>query len=123
MTVARFPDDAAPAEWRQPVVALGNFDGLHRGHKRIIDRVCRHARERHGTALVLTFNPHPPRVVRPDRAPPLLMTLDQRIEALVQAGLDGVAIVAFTPELARWSPERFVETVLVEWLHVAEVWV
>ena len=71
----------------------------------------------------MTFDPHPPRVVRPDKAPPLLMTKAQKLEALEQAGVQGVAIVRFTHELSQWDPEMFVRTVLVEWLHVSEVWV
>jgi riboflavin kinase / FMN adenylyltransferase len=121
--VARFPDDARPARWHQSVLALGNFDGLHRGHIKIIERVRRVAAERGGTSLVLTFDPHPPRIVRPDKAPLLLMTLDQKIEALAKAGVQGCAIVRFTHELSRWEPETFVKTVLVDWLRVAEVWV
>jgi riboflavin kinase/FMN adenylyltransferase len=62
-------------------------------------------------------------VLRPDKAPPLLMTKAQRIDALGRAGVDGVAVVRFTPELSQWDPETFVRTVLVEWLHVSEVWV
>jgi riboflavin kinase/FMN adenylyltransferase len=105
------------------VLALGNFDGLHRGHVKIIDRVKRRASERSATSVVMTFDPHPPRVVRPEKAPPLLMTKAQRLEALEEAGVQGVAVVRFTPELSRWDPETFVRTVLVEWLRVAEVWV
>ena len=123
MDVARFPDDPRPPRWHKPVLALGNFDGLHRGHTKIIERIRRVAAERGATALVLTFDPHPPRVVRPDKAPPLLMTLPQKIEALEKAGVQGVAIVRFTHELSQWEPETFVRTVLVDWLHVGEVWV
>ena len=123
MDIIHFPDDPRPARWHQPVLAFGNFDGLHRGHAKIIDRVRRRADERGWTASALTFDPHPPRVVRPEKAPPLLMTKDQRLDALAQAGMQGVAIVRFTPELSRWEPERFVHTVLVEWLRVTEVWV
>jgi riboflavin kinase/FMN adenylyltransferase len=123
MDVARFPDDPRPARWHKPVLALGNFDGLHRGHTKIIERVRRVAAERGATSLVLTFDPHPPRIVRPDKAPPLLMTLDQKIEALQRAGIQGVAIVTFTLEVSRWEPDVFVKTVLVDWLRVSEVWV
>jgi riboflavin kinase/FMN adenylyltransferase len=105
------------------VLALGNFDGLHRGHMKIIDRVRRRAGERAGTPAAMTFEPHPPRVLRPDKAPPLLMTAAQKIEALARSGMQGVAVVRFTEDLSRWDPEAFVRTVLVEWLHVAEVWV
>jgi riboflavin kinase/FMN adenylyltransferase len=123
MEVARFPDDPRPLRWHKPVLALGNFDGLHRGHTKIIERVRRVAAERAATSLVLTFDPHPPRIVRPDKAPPLLMTLEQKLEALEKAGIQGVAIVTFTLELSRWEPEHFVKTVLVDWLRVGEVWV
>jgi len=123
MDVIHFPDDPRPARWIKPVLALGNFDGLHRGHRKIIDRVRRVAGERGGTAVVMTFDPHPPRVVRPDKAPPLLMTKAQKLDALARAGVQGAAVVRFTPELSQWDPETFVRAVLVEWLHVVEVWV
>src|SRR5215212_345007 len=71
----------------------------------------------------MTFDPHPPRIVRPDKAPPLIMTKAQRLEAIAAAGVQGTAVVRFTHELSQWDPETFVRTVLVEWLHVAEVWV
>src|ERR671912_856825 len=71
----------------------------------------------------MTFDPHPPRVVRPDKAPPLLMTTEQRLEALGRAGMQGVAVVRFTHDMSQWDPEMFVRTVLVEWLKVVEVWV
>jgi riboflavin kinase/FMN adenylyltransferase len=121
--VIHFPDDARPVRWTQPVLALGNFDGVHRGHRKILERVRRVADERGATSVVMTFDPHPPRVVRPDKAPPLLMTTPQKLEAIAQAGLHGAAIVRFTHDMSRWEPETFVRTVLVEWLRVAEVWV
>ena len=123
MDIIHFPDDARPERWARPVLALGNFDGLHRGHRKILERLRRVASERGATSVVMTFDPHPPRVVRPDKAPPLLMTKAQKLEALAQAGVQGAAIVRFTPELSQWDPETFVRTVLVEWLHVSEVWV
>jgi riboflavin kinase / FMN adenylyltransferase len=123
MDVIHFPEDPRPARWMRPVLALGNFDGVHRGHRKILDRVCRVANERGATAVVMTFDPHPPRVVRADKAPPLLMTTDQKLEAFEAAGLHGAAIVRFTVELSRWDPETFVRSALVDWLRVAEVWV
>ncbi|MGC4084056.1 MAG: bifunctional riboflavin kinase/FAD synthetase [Vicinamibacterales bacterium] len=123
MDVIHFPEDPRPARWSHPVLALGNFDGVHRGHRKILERVRRVASERSATAVVMTFDPHPPRVVRPDKAPPLLMTKAQKLEALAEAGVQGTAIVRFTHELSQWDPETFVRTVLVDWLHVSEVWV
>jgi len=121
--VLHFPDDTRPAWLVHPVLALGNFDGLHRGHLKIIERVRRGAAEHGGTPMAMTFDPHPSRVVRPDKAPPLLMTKEQRIEALEGAGITAVAVVRFTHELSQWDPETFVRTVLAEWLRVSEVWV
>jgi riboflavin kinase/FMN adenylyltransferase len=123
MHVIHYPDDPKPARWHHPVLALGNFDGLHRGHLKIVERVRRAAEERGTTALAMTFDPHPSTIVRPDKAPPLLMTNPQKLDNLARAGMHGVAIVRFTPELAAWDPETFVRSVLVEWLHVSEVWV
>src|SRR3954471_10061179 len=123
MDVIHFPDDRRPPRWVHPVLALGNFDGVHRGHRKILDRLHRVAIERGATAVVMTFDPHPPRVVRPDKAPALLMTTAQKLEAIAQTGVHGAAIVRFTPELSRWEPETFVRRVLVDWLRVSEVWV
>jgi len=121
--VIRFPDDPRPVRWPHPVLAIGNFDGLHRGHVKIIERIRRGASERGGTAVVLSFDPHPPRVLRPDKAPPLLMTPAQKREALARAGVQGLAVVRFSQDLSQWEPEVFVRRVLVDWLRVAEVWV
>jgi riboflavin kinase / FMN adenylyltransferase len=123
METIHFPDDARPPWLVHPVLALGNFDGLHRGHLKIIERVKRGAAEHGGTPMAMTFDPHPPRVVRPDKAPPLLMTKGQRLEALHRAGIACVAVVRFTREFSQWDPETFVRNVLVDWLHVSEVWV
>jgi riboflavin kinase/FMN adenylyltransferase len=123
MDVIHFPDDPRPARWTQPVLALGNFDGVHRGHRKILDRLKRVATEHGATSVVMTFDPHPPRIVRPDKAPPLLMTKAQKLAAIAAMGIQGAAIVRFTVELSHWDPEMFVRTVLVEWLRVSEVWV
>ena len=123
MSIVRFYPDAPKPGWPRPVVALGNFDGLHRGHQQLVDQIRRRAAEQAGTSVVLIFEPHPPRVLRPDKAPPLIMTFDQKIEAFDRAGVDAVAAVRFSREVARWEPEYFVEAVLVDWLQAAEVWV
>ena len=121
--IVHFPDERPPPGWHQPVLALGNFDGVHRGHAKIIELVRRRADERAVTAVALTFDPHPSMVVRPDKAPPLLMTGPQKVIALGDAGMAGIAVVRFTKELSHWEPETFVRNVLVEWLRVSEVWV
>ncbi|HZI81871.1 MAG TPA: bifunctional riboflavin kinase/FAD synthetase [Vicinamibacterales bacterium] len=123
METIHFPDDSRPSWLVHPVIALGNFDGLHRGHLKIIERVKRGAAEHGGTPMAMTFDPHPPRIVRPDKAPPLLMTKAQRLEALHRAGVQCVAVVRFTRELSQWDADTFVRQVLVDWLRVSEVWV
>lgn len=119
----RYVQDSPPPGWPAPVAALGNFDGMHRGHQALLAEVCRRADAIHGTSVAVIFEPHPAHILRPDKAPPLLMTLDQKLDALERAGLGGVAIVRFNHEVSRWEPEDFVERVLLKWLSVAEVWV
>ena len=123
MDVIYYPDDTSPVHWKGSIVALGNFDGVHRGHSMILDQVRVRASELGARAGILTFDPHPPRIVRPDKAPPLLMTQEQKLAAVAATGLDGAAVVRFTPEVSRWAPDEFVNNVLVDWLHVREVWV
>src|ERR671912_1105832 len=106
MDVIHYPDDPRPT-WRSPVLALGNFDGLHRGHVKIIERIQRGAVERGGTTVVLTFDPHPPRVLRPDKAPALLMTKSQKLDALARAGVQGAAVGGFTPGMSQWEAGDF----------------
>ena len=80
--VIHFPDDPRPPRWASPVLALGNFDGLHRGHRRSSSASTAAPPSAAARRVVLTFDPHPPRVLRPDKAPPLLMTKAQKLEAL-----------------------------------------
>ena len=91
--ISTYPDDPRPTRWHQPVLALGNFDGMHRGHLKIVERVRRVADERNGDAVAMTFEPHPSKIVRPDKAPPLLMTHQQKLDALGRAGMHGVAVI------------------------------
>lgn len=101
-----------------PVVLIGNFDGVHRGHVELLRNA--RAADPGAPVVVVTFWPHPMSVVRPDQAPPLLTTLERRCELLRQSGADDVVVVDFTPEVAGWSPEEFVDTVLRP-LHPARV--
>ena len=107
-----------PPHVRGTVVTVGTFDGVHLGHREILRDVRRRARARNGHAVLLTFDPHPLSVVRPEVAPPLL-TLPKEI--LAQAGLDYVAFVSFTLEFSRYSPQKFVEDIIVPRFRPAEV--
>ena len=105
-------DTLAPHGWREPAATVGNFDGVHRGHRSLVEAAVRQARERGGMAVALTFDPHPSRVLSPDRAPATLMTLDQRAEALAALGIDCLAVLPFTFALSRESPADFARKVL-----------
>jgi len=121
--VIHYPGGDKPEAWRAPVVAIGNFDGVHLGHRAILDRVRESAEACAAAPVVLTFDPPPARVLRPDKSPRFLMTPAQKFEAFEAAGMAGAAVVRFTAELSRWEPDAFVRDVLVRWLGVREVWV
>ena len=116
MQVVYFPGSPPPPSGRARSSRSATSTGCIAGTRSSSTRCGAQARERGGTSVAMIFDPHPPRVLRPDKAPPLLMTLDQKLEAFERAGLERVAIVRFTHELSRWEPETFVETVLIDWL-------
>ncbi len=106
--------DQVPAGFGPSALTIGNFDGVHLGHARILQEVRSLARRNGWRAAALTFDPHPTRVVAPERAPKLLTTLERRLALLEAAGLDAVLVLPFTPEVARLEPEEFVRRVVVE---------
>ena len=108
---------------RKPIVTVGNFDGLHVGHRAITDTVVARARASAGTAVVYTFNPHPIRVLRPDEAPRLLTTHEQKVELLEQAGIDALIVEDFDAEFAAISAERFIREFLFERIRPIAVYV
>ncbi|HEX6307918.1 MAG TPA: bifunctional riboflavin kinase/FAD synthetase [Longimicrobiales bacterium] len=95
------------------VVTVGTFDGVHRGHMEVLGRLTRGAAERGLPSVLVTFDPHPLRIVRPEAAPPLLTTPAEKIEILAQTSLDRVAFLHFTPVLAAYEPRQFVEEFLL----------
>ena len=102
-------------------LTIGNFDGVHAGHREILRRVVALARERGWKPSVLTFDPHPARIVAPDRAPRLLTTPEERARLMREEGIEQVLILPFTRELAGFSPERFVREIVVERLEARAV--
>lgn len=94
------------------VVTVGTFDGVHRGHRAVLEEIGRRARERDLVSLLVTFEPHPLEVVNPQAAPRLLTLPAEKRELLAQTGLDRVVVQPFTPALARLGPEEFVRDVL-----------
>lgn len=107
-TQRRLPDAASGA-----VVTVGTFDGVHRGHIEVLNRLAAAAAERHALSVLVTFDPHPLRIVRPEAAPPLLTTPAEKIEILAQTPVDRVAFLHFTPVLAAYEPREFVEHILI----------
>ncbi len=93
-------------------MAIGNFDGVHLGHQAVIGRAVAAARARRAAALVLTFDPHPSRLFRPDAEPFALTTLDQRLRLFAGLGVDATMVLPFTPSLAALAPEAFVAEIL-----------
>jgi riboflavin kinase/FMN adenylyltransferase len=102
-------------------VTIGVFDGVHRGHQRIVGRAVRAARELGLPLAVVTFDPHPAEVVRPGSHPALLCSLRRRIQLLGELGAGAVCVCEFTPEFSRLGPDEFVRAVLVDRLHARRI--
>jgi riboflavin kinase/FMN adenylyltransferase len=107
--VAAVPDDLGPT-----VVTVGMFDGVHRGHRALLDRVAAEAAARSLPAAAVTFDRHPLAVLRPGTEPPLLTTLDRKVELLGQAGTTTVLVLEFTRELSQVPAEAFAAEVLFD---------
>ena len=110
-----------PRDDRGTVVTVGTFDGVHRGHWQVLQEIRARARATGRRSVLVTFHPHPLRIVRPEHAPALLTTPVEKKEILAESGLDWAVFLSFTPTLARYSPRRFVEEILVERIGVGEL--
>jgi riboflavin kinase/FMN adenylyltransferase len=107
----------------RPVLTIGNFDGLHVGHRAIMEIVVARARALRGEAVVFTFDPHPRQILQGADAPAMLTTLDQKFEALEALGVDVVVVEPFDAEFAGLPPERFVRDYIHARLEPLEVYV
>src|SRR5262245_42204547 len=103
------------------VVSIGNFDGLHLGHRAILNTVVRRANELGLKSAVMTFSPHPVRFLAPDRAPKLISTLEQKIRLIDDIGIDLLFVVEFNAEFSRLSPEDFIRQYLIAGLKARSV--
>jgi riboflavin kinase/FMN adenylyltransferase len=111
-----------PRDLERTVVTIGNFDGMHRGHQHVVERARAVARSMQVEHLVaVTFDPHPIAVLRPEHAPSMLVSLDERLRLLHEAGVDDAFVVPFSRTIANWSPEEFIDRILVEALHARAV--
>lgn len=108
---------------RRSTVTVGSFDGIHRAHQQLLGLVRERAREHDAASVAVTFDPHPVAVLAPEKAPKLLTPLPIKLELLERSGIDRLLILPFTLEFSRWSPERFVEDVIVKALRAETVFV
>ena len=107
-----YQDSALPPSVRETVVTVGTFDGVHRGHRDVVERLVARAGQLGVASVLVTFDPHPMVVVNPLAAPLLLTTMEEKLEVLAESGLEYLAVVPFTPALAGYTAEQFVELVL-----------
>ena len=113
--------DDVPADWGGCVATIGVFDGVHRGHQRIVNRAVEIARGRNRPLVVLTFDPHPDEVIRPGSHPPILTPARRQAGLLAALGADAICTLPFSVEFSRLSPDEFVRVVLSERLHATAV--
>lgn len=113
--------DEVPADFGPTVVSVGNFDGVHRAHQEVVRHMAERARLFGGKAVVVTFEPHPLRILRPDVAPKLLTALPAKLKLLEQTHVDAVLVLPFTRDLSLMTADDFARRVLVETLHACEV--
>ena len=114
--------DHVPALSPPVILTIGNFDGLHRGHKRVLRKVITRAREEGGTSVVVTFEPHPLKVLYPERAPALIQTRSQKRDILAHLGIEVLLEVPFTPEFGQGSAADF-SRLLAERLSPKEIYI
>ncbi|MBI5587212.1 MAG: bifunctional riboflavin kinase/FAD synthetase [Deltaproteobacteria bacterium] len=117
-----FKNSATLGKIKNPVLTLGNFDGLHLGHRKIIKSVAARAKKLGVPSAVYTFDPHPLKVVSPLKSPPLLLDIEDKTRLVGEAGIDYLIFARFTREFAEKHPREFVEEVMLP-LSVREVWV
>jgi riboflavin kinase/FMN adenylyltransferase len=110
-----------PADFGPSIATIGNFDGVHSGHKWVIAEVVAQARTLGISSVAITFDPHPARVIRPESSQPLITPLSEKLELLAATGIDVVLILPFTTELSRMSARTFATDVLQQALHVTEL--
>jgi len=113
-----------PSDFQGSVVTIGNFDGIHLGHRDLFRKITGEAREQGVKSVVITFDPHPQKVLRPENRPFFLLTpLDEKVRLLEDAGIDGLFLIPFTLEFARTRAAEFVERILWEKLRLRKLYV
>jgi len=111
-------------EYQSSVITIGNFDGIHLAHQEILQRVVREARERRVRSVVITFDPHPQRVLHPERQPfYLLTTLDEKLKLIESLCIDAVLLIAFTQAFSAMTAEAFVREILWDKLRIQKIFI
>jgi riboflavin kinase / FMN adenylyltransferase len=113
--------DDVPRDFGPTVVSVGNFDGVHRAHRCVIDKVVSRAKANKARSVVVTFEPHPTRILRPDHSLKLLTPLPEKLRLLETTGVDAVLLLPFSRDLSRMNPRQFVHDILEDRLHAREV--
>src|SRR5512146_379099 len=113
--------DELPDNFGPTIASVGNFDGVHRAHQAVLAEVVQRARATGASSIVVTFDPHPMRVLRPDVAPRLLTPLPAKLRRLQETGVDAVLLLPFTRDLSLTSPRDCAQQILVGALRVREV--
>jgi riboflavin kinase / FMN adenylyltransferase len=103
------------------LVSVGNFDGVHRAHRRVIDEIVRRAKAGSARSVVVTFEPHPARILRPEQNLKLLTPLSEKLRLLEATGIDAVVLLPFSRDLSLMTPHQFVHEILKKRLHAREV--
>src|SRR5277367_5795041 len=113
--------DDIPADFGPAVLTVGNFDGVHRAHTRVLDTIVGRARAQKLKALAVSFEPHPARILRPDSSLKLLTPVPEKLRLLEATGLDAVLLLPFTRDLSMMTPRQFAERILKKRIHAREV--
>jgi riboflavin kinase/FMN adenylyltransferase len=121
MQIFRDPAEL-PADYGRTVLSVGNYDGVHLGHRFLLARLVERARQLQARSVAVTFDPHPTNLLRPGSEPRLITpTLDERLRLLATTGIDATIVFSFTPEFSQQSPESFARNILLERLRAVEV--
>ncbi len=110
-----------PKDFGPTVISVGNYDGIHRAHRKLIDTVCIRAKELRARSVVLTFDPHPTRILQPHGGPPLITPMARKMDLLAATGVNAAVVLPFTRDLSMMPAFEFAEEILFHRLHATEV--
>jgi riboflavin kinase/FMN adenylyltransferase len=121
MQILRGSREAKSLGLKNPVITIGNFDGVHLGHQKILKKTIQRARALDGVAVVYTFFPHPLKVVRPEAEPQSITTFEEKVRLIDAIGIDFLVCENFTRQFAEQPPEEFIKNIIVDRIHPREI--